>query len=67
MMDIQKSRKALTITFFIILLTVMTACANNKELGIDDFKEKIVANSKDQIKQFRIYFVDNKVVWMSFP
>ena len=45
----------------------MTACTNNKELGIDDFKEKIVANSKDQIKQFRIYFVDNKVVWMSFP
>ena len=29
--------------------------------------EKEYKDSKDQVQQFRIYFVDGEVIWMSFP
>ncbi|MBO0454635.1 hypothetical protein [Candidatus Enterococcus murrayae] len=32
-----------------------------------DYRNKSYENPKAQIRQFRIYFVDNEVVWMSFP
>lgn len=32
-----------------------------------EYIEKEYKDPKDQIQQFRIYFVDDEVVWMSFP
>lgn len=43
----------------------------DKETGWEyyeyDYKDEHLIKPKEQNKQFRIYFVDGEVVWMSFP